>query len=226
MGSDTVEFWNATWSTMDHTFVDHDELLVEHTRDLKPGRALDLGCGSGGNAVWLAKRGWQATAVDFSGVAIEKAKVRAAGSLVEVEFVVSDVTTYRPNGLYNLITSFYIQLWPEQRAQMLSNAAEALAPGGRLIFVSHDRSSPPSGWSQEDLASLTNLDDVVAELPGLRVERAEVVAESAAHSEHMPDSRESKGHEDHERYHDYNEELELCNRFLGATTLVVGVKDE
>ena len=225
VGSDTVEFWNDTWSTMDHTFAEHDELLVEHTKDLKPGRALDLGCGSGGNAVWMAECGWQATAVDFSGVALEKARARAADSLVEVEFVVSDATTYRPNGLYDLITSFYIQLRPEQRAQMLSNAAEALAPGGRLIFVSHDRSSPPAGWSQEDLASLTTPDEVTTELPGLRIKRAEVVAQSAAHPDHMPDTSEPKGHDDHERRHNCNEELVHSNHSHGATTLIVAAKD-
>ena len=146
MKSDTVEFWNEIWSTMGHTFADYDGLLAEYTLGLEPGRALDLGCGSGGNAVWLAGRGWRVTAVDFSAIALEQAKFRAADRRVEVEFIVSDVAAYRPNGLYDLITSFYIQLRPEQRAQMLSSAVEALSPGGRLLFVSHDQSSPPSGW--------------------------------------------------------------------------------
>ena len=110
MRSDTVEFWNDIWSTIGHAFADHDELLAEHAGDLKPGRALDLGCGSGANAIWLAQRGWQVTAVDFSEVAIEKGKVQAADKQVGVEYVVSDVTTYRPNGLYDLIISFYIHL--------------------------------------------------------------------------------------------------------------------
>ena len=131
MKSDTVEFWNEIWSTMDHTFAHYDELLVQHATGLKPGRALDLGCGPGGNAVWLAQCGWQVTAVDFSEAAIEKARDRAADQRVHVEFVVSDVTLYRPTGPYDLITSFYIQLWPSQRAQMLSNAVAALAPGGQ-----------------------------------------------------------------------------------------------
>ena len=115
--TDTVEFWNDTWSTMGHTFSHYDQILMDCADDLEPGRALDIGCGSGGNAVWLAERGWQVTGVDFSDVAIEQARVRAADKRVEVEFVVSDATMYRPDGQYDLITSFYIHLWPEQRAR-------------------------------------------------------------------------------------------------------------
>ncbi len=220
MRTDTIEFWNETWATMDHTFADHDDTLADHAGGLPPGRALDLGCGSGGNAVWLAMRGWQTTAVDFSEVAIEKARMRAADSGVEVEFVVSDVTTYRPEGRYDLIMSFYIQLWPEQRARMLSNAAEALAPGGRFLFVSHDKSSPPSGWSDEDLASLTTPEEVVAELPGLEIKRAEVVEEDGAHMAHMPDPDE-EGEGDLHRSHEHAEDSEHSQ---GATTIVVAVR--
>ncbi len=225
MRTDTVEFWDDVWATMEHTFADHDTLLEEHTRELKPGRALELGCGSGGNAVWLAERGWQVTTVDFSAVAIEKAKLRAADHRVEVEFTVSDVTVYRPNGPYDLITSFYIQLWPEQRAQMLSAAVEALAPGGRLLFVSHDQSSPPAGWSREDLESLTTPDEVAAELPSLRIERAEVVREIGAHAEDMPHPEEQEGHSHHQDRLHSHEEPEHHGGLHGAATVVLGVMD-
>ena len=222
MSTDTVEFWNEIWSTMDHTFADHDQALADFATELKPGRTLDLGCGSGGNALWLAERGWRVTGVDFSDAAIEKGKTRAAERGVEVEFVVSDVATYRPDGQYDLVTSFYIQLWPDQRARMLAAAAEALAPGGRLLFVSHDKSSPPSGWSQEDLASLTTPDEVVAELPGLRIELAEVVVgESGAHMSQMPDPDEDDGHEHHHPPHEPAEDAEHSH---GATTVVVAVR--
>ena len=58
---------------------------------------------------------------------------------------------------------------------MLSVAAGALAPGGTLLFVSYDSSNPPSGWTDEDLLSLTTPDEVAAELPGLKIEHASVV---------------------------------------------------
>ncbi len=225
MKSDTVEFWNDVWATMEHTFAGHDKLLAEYIQGLNPGRALDLGCGSGGNAVWLAGRGWQVTAVDFSDIAIGKAKLRAADNQVGVKFIISDVTAYRPDGLYDLITCFYIQLWPEQRAQMLSRLSEALAPGGRFLFVSHDQSSPPSGWSREDLASLTTPREVAAELPGLRIERAVVVAESGAHAEHTPDSGAPEEHNSRGNEHGSHEEPERDAHSCGATTVVVGIKD-
>ena len=221
MRTDTVEFWNEIWSTMDHAFADHDRALVDHVDDLKPGRALDLGCGPGGNAIWLAERGWQVTAVDFSEVVIDKARKRVADSGIEVEFVVSDVTTYRLDGRYDLITSFYIQLWPDQRARMLSNAAEVLAPGGRLLFVSHDKSRPLAGWSDEDLASLTTPAEVVAELPGLDIKRAAVVEEDGAHMSHMPDPHEDGGHEHVHGSHEHTEDAEHSH---GATTIVVAVR--
>ena len=226
MRSDTVEFWNEIWSTIGHVFADHDELLAKHAGDLKPGRALDLGCGSGANAIWLAQHGWQVTAVDFSDVAIEKGKAQAADKQAGVEFVVSDVTAYRPNGLYDLAISFYIHLWPKQRAQMLSRVAQALTPGGKFLFVSHDQSSPPSGWSRDDLDSLTSPDEVAAELVGLRIELAAVVEDTGAHSEHMTGTVESKEYDNHDRHRDSTEEHEDRSRFHGATTLVVGVKDK
>lgn len=215
MGTDTVEFWNQIWSTMEHSFADFDGLLAEHAANLSPGRALDLGCGSGGNAVWLAHLGWQVTAVDFSKIAIAKGKSRAADGRVRVEFVVADVTAYRPNRLYDLIISFYIQLWPEERGRMLSNAVNALAAGGRLLFVSHDISTPPSGWSREDMESLTSPQEVASELTGLRIERAEVVEDAGAHAGNMPvpvESEECDSPEQRSPLH-------------GATTLVLAVKD-
>ena len=224
MRTDSVEFWNEIWSTMDHTFADHDQALVDHVEDLRPGRTLDLGCGSGGNAVWLAEHGWQVTAVDFSEVAIAKAKARAAERGVEVEFVASDVTTYRPNRLYDLITTFYIQLWPDQRARMLSMAVESLALGGKLLFVSHDKSAPPSGWSQEDLESLTTPDEVVAELPSLRIERAEVVEEAGTHMDDMPDPDEGDDHHHESHEHDHVDRSEGEYHSHGASTVVVAVK--
>lgn len=181
-------FWNEVWDGSDPECAAPDAILASETAHMPPGSALDLGCGDGGNAVWLAKQGWRVTALDFS-----RSAVRAAGRLaererVDVEFITADAAAHKPQTRYDLIISFYIQLQPAQRAAMLSNAAHALKPGGRLLIVAHDRSTPPSGWSKRDMLTLVNPDEIVAELAGLlRIERALVIEnESGAHAAHSP----------------------------------------
>ena len=116
-----------------------------------------------------------------------------------MEFVVAEATTFQPDGQYDLITSFYIQLPPDQRAKMLSIAAGALAPGGTLLFVSHDKSSPPSWWTVEDMLSLTTPDEVASELSGLKIEQALVMEhECGEHAAHAHDSEND--HDTHEPF--------------------------
>lgn len=102
------------------------------------------------------------------------------------------------------------------RARMLANAVEALAPGGRILFVSHDRSVTPSWWSREDLESLTTPEEIVAELSGLRIERAEVVEEPGSHAEHGSEHEDPGDHDGHEP----------DQHSRGATTVVIGVRDK
>ena len=175
MTDDASEFWDDIWATMEELSTAPDQLLVTQIKGLSPGRALELGCGMGSNAVWLAERGWRVTAMDFSENAIEKARQLARERGVDVEFVIADASSYQTDGEYDLVTSFYVQLSPEQRVKMLSLAGEALVPGGTLLFVSHDRSNPPAEWSKEDLLSLTTPDKIVSELPSLKIEQAYVL---------------------------------------------------
>ena len=194
---DSLAFWNEAWREHADTDAGPDELLVAETAGLTPGRALDLGCGVGGNAVWLARQGWKVTAVDFAETAIEQGKRLADWHRVHVDFVVADVAAYEPDGEFDLVTSFYIQLLPHQRAAMLAMTAHALAPGGTLLFASHDRSGPPEGWTDEDLTTLTTPEQVTAELPGVRVEKA-VVVDSTEVTAHTFDADEAgDGHVSH-----------------------------
>ena len=204
MTPDTREFWNEMWAEHDDFTPDADDLLVAEMEGLTPGRALDIGCGAGGNAVWLAQQGWQVTATDFADAAIEKGRRLATKLGVQVEFVVAGATTFQPDGQYDLITSFYVQLPPDQRAKMLSLAAGALTPGGTLLFVGHDKSSPPSGWTDEDMLSLTTPDEVACELRGLKIEQALVVehegGEHAAHAHDSEDDHSTHEHEGHDSH--------------------------
>ena len=199
MSTDTPEFWNEMWAELEDCGSGSDAILFDQVKHLTPGRALDMGCGTGGNAVWLAKQGWQVTAVDYSQVAIDMGRRLAAEQGVSVEFVVADASTYEPLGHPDLITCFYIQLFPQSRLNMLANMSNALAPKGTFLFVSHDKSSPPSGWSPEDLLSLTTPEEVVAELPELRIEQAFVLPDAEdSHASHMhPEGGEEEPREPH-----------------------------
>ena len=129
------------WRTEPNVF------LVSEVGDMIPGRALDVACGEGRNAVWLAERGWRVDAVDFSSVAIERARALAAERGVEVNFEVADVTSWEPSPLtYDLVIVLYLHLPPEQRRQAIGRARDAVAPGGTLLVVGHDLENLERGW--------------------------------------------------------------------------------
>lgn len=155
-----------------------NQFLVAEAADLAPGRALDLACGEGRNALWLAEQGWQVTGTDFSPVAIDKARQRAERQGLEAAFHVADATDPAPDGPYDLVIVFYLQLPAEQRRAAHRNAAAALAPGGTLVIVGHDRDNLDRGVGGPPSPEvLLSVDGVLADLEGtgLEVERAEQV---------------------------------------------------
>ncbi len=152
-----------------------NRVLVAEASELPPGRALDLACGEGRNAVWLAERGWDALGVDFSEVAIEKARSRAAALGVDVEFLCRDLLEFESEpSTYDLVLVFFLQLPAAQRTVVLERAAKALAPGGTLVVVGHDLVNLTDGvGGPSDPSVLYTPDDLVADLAGLEIERAE-----------------------------------------------------
>lgn len=96
MSTDTPEFWNDIWADIEDCGSGSDEILVAQVEGLTPGRALEVGCGTGGNALWLARRGWEVTALDYSAVAVEKGSRMAVEQAVDVDFVVADASAYQP----------------------------------------------------------------------------------------------------------------------------------
>jgi SAM-dependent methyltransferase len=127
------------WSTQPNRF------LAPEVEGLSPGRALDLACGEGRNAVWLATRGWHAVGVDFSAVGLEKGARLAAANEVTVEWICADVTSWRAPTPFDLVIAFYLQLTEPRRRAALESAARALAPGGTLLFVAHDLANLTDG---------------------------------------------------------------------------------
>ena len=159
-----------------------NRFLVAEAEALPPGRALDLACGEGRNAVWLAERGWRATGVDFSDVALAKGERLAAARGVEVEWVEADVRAWQPEpGAFDLVAVFYLQLPEHERRPVHRRAAAALAPGGTLLVVAHHATNPAEGYGgPQDPAVLFTEDDVVADVPGLEIVRAERVRRPVA----------------------------------------------
>lgn len=150
--------------------------VAEQVEGLAIGTALDLGAGEGRNAVWLAEHGWKVTAVDFSVVGLEKAQEIARRRGVEIETVVADVLDFRAPGAFDLVVLAYLQLPMEQLAHVLQHSAAALSPGGTLLLVAHDRSNLVDGvGGPQDPEVLPTHEEVTAVLPGLRVERAELI---------------------------------------------------
>ncbi len=150
-----------------------NQTVARELGDLSPGTALDLAAGEGRNALWLAERGWQVTAVDFSAVGLAKAERAAAHRDVSLAVVVTDLMQYRPDDRYDLVLLAYLQLpWPQLR-EVLSIAAAALAPGGTLLLVSHDLQNLADGVGGPQDATVLQTPELVADaLTGLTVEHA------------------------------------------------------
>jgi SAM-dependent methyltransferase len=153
--------------------------------DLPPGRALDLACGEGRNALWLAARGWRVTAVDFSRVALDRGAELAAEqgpqTAAAVEWVCADLLAYDPEPAgYDLVVVTYLQLPAASRREVVRRAVRALASGGRLVVVAHDSTNLTEGsGGPQDPRVLYTAADVVSDLSeagaGLIVETAEAV---------------------------------------------------
>jgi len=143
------------------------------------GRALDLACGEGRNAIWLAEQGWTVTAADFSDVAIERARKLAAGRGVEVEWLCADLASYEPPaGVFQLVLIAYLQLPGAELRGVLTRAAAALAPASELLMIGHARRNLSEGvGGPRDPAVLWTPDGIGGALRalGLSVERCEHV---------------------------------------------------
>ncbi|NJC73906.1 class I SAM-dependent methyltransferase [Planosporangium thailandense] len=152
-----------------------NRFAVEELAALPPGRALDLAAGEGRNAVWLAGRGWEVTAVDFSPVAVDKGRRLADARGVRVEWVTADLLGYAPPAAaFDAVLVAYLHLPAPDRAAVLARAAGALAPGGVLVVIGHDLTNLTDGiGGPQDPAILLSPEAVVATLPGLRIGRAE-----------------------------------------------------
>jgi SAM-dependent methyltransferase len=167
------EDWNRRW--LERRLHCHDDdpsaVLVAELGSRPPGRALDLGCGAGRSAAWLADRGWDVTGVDFSEAALELAREAHP----EVSWVLADLREYEPAAeSFDLVLVLYVHVPPDERSAMLARAAAALAPGGRLLVVGHDLTNLGTGAPGPSHPEvLYTADEITRELDGLAVLKAE-----------------------------------------------------
>ena len=172
------EDWNTRYSGTELVrTATQNRFLVAEVSDLPVGRAIDLAAGEGRNAVWLAEQGWDVTAVDFSDVALAKARRLADARAVSLTLVEADVTEYAPvPGGYDLVLVAYLHLPKPERSGVLQRASAAVAPNGTLLVIGHDATNLTEGYGgPQDPLVLSTPEAVAATIVGLEIEHAHTV---------------------------------------------------
>ncbi len=177
--------WEAAYAgDVPDTPVDKDVVRVADT--LLPGTALDLGCGTGQNSIWLGARGWRVHGVDIARGAVERAEAAAARAGIEATFEKADVTEWRTSERFELVVSTYaLPSRGPGRVHALTVARDAVAPGGTLLITEFDRSLAESGWMPPD--HLASLEEITEALPGFELEEAEVRTTRHSHGREAHD---------------------------------------
>lgn len=189
------DYWEQRYAESGMTWSGNpNPVLVDEVASLSPARALDVGSGEGGDALWLARHGWHVTAVDIATAAIEKARLRAeatdpAASAL-IEWQQRDVTGWVPNArTFDLVSSQFMHLAEPARTRYFRGLAAAVAPGGTLLIVGHDPDTEREGHHTHLRELMFTADDVLKSLDGagLRTD----VAESRTHPVIGHDGRSS-----------------------------------
>ena len=132
--------WDARYASHDHGMWSGraNGVLVAELAGASAGRALDVGCGEGADAIWLAGAGWEVTGLDVSEVALERAAAAARAAGVSVEWICADIATAAlATGGYDLVSVHYPALKPSPGDDAIRALLAAVAPGGTLLVVGH-----------------------------------------------------------------------------------------
>ncbi len=146
---------------MGESWTQPDRYLADTANTLNLGRALDVGCGTGADALWLADQGWEVTAIDSSKLATERVRQTAIEWHLPITVVRVDGRELVCEEPFQLISLCYLHLEPHIRAELLSHVASLVAPGGTLVWRSFDAETVDPGIDQE---LLTTWNAVVEEL--------------------------------------------------------------
>jgi SAM-dependent methyltransferase len=192
----TQEFWDERYRTHHQLWSGQpNSHLVAEAGDLTPARALDVGCGEGADAIWLARRGWEVTGADVSVVGLERAHANgaAAGPEVAARLTWRRVDLFaeewEPLGAYELVNSQYVHFPPEVRERALGRLADAVRVGGDLLVVTHHPSDLQIPGLRPNLPELFCTPAELAE--GLDADRWEIITaaepeRTASGPDHQP----------------------------------------
>ena len=160
-------FWDDLYRQRDQPWSGNpNAFLVAAVAQRQPGTALELGCGDGGDAIWLAGQGWRVTGVDIADSALRRAAERASAAGVgdRVAFGQHDLAHTFPAGRFDLVAAFYLHTpFDLPRARVLQEAARAVAPGGLLLAVEH-ASIAPWSWKQDHATPFPTPAEILASL--------------------------------------------------------------
>lgn len=135
--------------------------VVDRVTSLEPGRAVDLGCGGGRHARWLASAGWTVDAVDWSGVGVTLGQRAAPAGIT---WTVGDVTQWQPTGPVDLVLMSYLHLRVEEMTALLTRVPRWLSDRGELLYLGHAPQGALSGPPPELRQSLADLARAVSGL--------------------------------------------------------------
>lgn len=146
-----AEFWDERYGGSEKLFSGNPNgVLVTEVADLPPGQALDVGCGEGGDALWLARRGWRVTAVDISRVALDRAAAAGADVADRIVWARADLAvTPPPAGSFDLVSVQYFPLPHQADHAAVRRLLAAVAPGGTLLVAGHDLADLPPGHESD-----------------------------------------------------------------------------
>jgi SAM-dependent methyltransferase len=188
----TAAYWDERYGSTERVWSGAPNLqLVAEVADLEPGTALDAGCGEGGDAHWLAARGWQVTALDVSEVALARAAEHApSGSADRIRWQQADFTTWEPDGaVFDLVSAQFLHFPSALRHRVYGHLAAAVAAGGTLLIVAHEPSELHTGFGHEHPADMfATAEQLAADLDPARWEV--LVADSRPRLVRAPDGRE------------------------------------